>query len=92
MVHIIDKQSTNKTMKLMIAARDHKGVLACANPYAMKEKALAYGLTGFDVVSYDDVFKHDDRTRGKQIFFDELDKAFSSQHICLGGFSQNEEG
>ena len=37
----------------MLAAKENNGILVCANPQAMSSKALAYGITGFDIISYE---------------------------------------
>jgi len=52
MYQIIDKRGSGKTSRLMLLAKENNGILVCGNPYAMREKAHAYGLTGFDIVSY----------------------------------------
>ena len=72
MYKIIDKRGTGKTSRLMLLVKENNGVLVCNNPYAMTQKAHTYGLTGFDIISYEDYFegRYD---MGKKCFIDELE-------------------
>lgn len=54
---IIEGRGTGKTKRIMFMAKENNGILVCHNPSAMRSKALAYGLTGFDIISYEDYFK-----------------------------------
>ena len=53
---IIGKRSSGKTSQLMLLAKEKNANYACMNPYAMREKALAYGLTGINFISVSDLF------------------------------------
>ena len=55
---IIDKTGTRKTFKLMKIAQKENAVFVCANPYTMKEKALAYGILGLEFLDYNDFHKN----------------------------------
>ena len=55
MFRIIDNRGSGKTSRLMLLAKETNSVIACANPYAMKQKALAYGIVGIDFISYNDL-------------------------------------
>ena len=72
MYRIISGRSTGKTYQLMLLAKEKGAKIACFNSTAMKEKALSYGITGIDFISYTDLFnkKHDDRDK---ILIDELE-------------------
>lgn len=72
MYRIIEGRGTGKTSRLMLLAKEHNGTIICANPYAMREKAHAYGLTGFDIVSYID-FVDGNYDTTKPYFIDELE-------------------
>lgn len=56
MVRIIGNRATGKTSQLMLLAKEKNAVYACENPYAMREKALAYGIIGITFISYSDLF------------------------------------
>jgi hypothetical protein len=69
---IVEERGTGKTKKLMIAAKENNGILVCSNPSAMHSKALAYGLTGFDIISYKDYFESN-YDFNKKTYIDELE-------------------
>lgn len=92
MYRIIDGRGTGKTSRLMLLAKENNGIIVCANPAIMREKAFVYGITGIDFISYEKYLygeeKNYDITR--PIFIDELDqmlKIFDSQ---IAGYSLSE--
>ena len=82
---IVEGRGTGKTKKLMIAVKENNGILVCFNPSAMHSKALAYGLTGFDIISYTDYFKSNYDLK-KKIYIDELE-IFVKYLLGDGNFS-----
>lgn len=56
MIRIIGDRGCGKTSQLMLLAKEKGANYACFNPYAMREKALAYGLTGINFISFSDLF------------------------------------
>lgn len=72
MYKIIDNRGSGKTSRLMLLAKENNGILVCSNPYAMTQKANAYGLCGFDIISYQDYIDNRYDT-SKPCFIDELD-------------------
>ena len=55
MYRIIDNRGSGKTSRLMLLAKETNSIIACANPYAMREKAHAYGITGLTFISYEEL-------------------------------------
>ena len=86
MYQVIDVRGSGKTNRLMLLAKENNGVLVCANPNAMASKAQAYGLTGFDIISYSDYFNHN-YEYGNIVFIDELDTCVKSLGNILNGYS-----
>jgi hypothetical protein len=86
MYQVIDVRGSGKTGRLMLLAKENNGVLVCSNPHAMESKARAYGLTGFDIISYSDYFNHN-YEYGKMVFIDELDNYVKSLGNNLSGYS-----
>ena len=58
MYRIIDKKGTGKTSRLLLLAKENNGIVVCAYPDWMREKAYKYGITGIDFISYDDFIKN----------------------------------
>jgi hypothetical protein len=69
---IIDSRDSGKTSRLMLLAKENNGVLVCNDPYSMRNKAYAYGLVGFDIISYQD-YLNDNYDTTKPCFIDELE-------------------
>lgn len=57
MYRIIDGRGTGKTSRLLLLAKEHDGIVICAYPEWMREKAYKYGLTGIDFISYTEFIK-----------------------------------
>ena len=55
MYRIIDNRGSGKTSRLMLLAKETNSIIACVNPYAMREKAHAYGITGLTFTSYEEL-------------------------------------
>ena len=89
MYRIIDGRGSGKTSRLMLLAKESNGVLVCSNPWAMKAKAQAYGLTGFDIISYHDYLQHN-YPDGKNCYIDEIE-LFVKSLGNLSGYTLSEE-
>ena len=70
----------------MLLAKENNGILVCSNPHAMQNKAKAYGLTGFDIISYYDYIEHK-YDKHKMVFVDELDHFVRALNNDLSGYS-----
>lgn len=73
MYRIIDDRGTGKTGKLMELAEQTGAVIACINPFAMKQKAYSYGITNIEFISYKDVFDYRHKSPDVEIYIDELE-------------------
>ena len=90
MYRIIDGRGSGKTSRLMLLAKENNGILVCANPYAMREKAYSYGLVGFDIISYSE-FIGNMYEKGKPIFIDEMDMFLKHYHSDIMGYTVSED-
>ena len=90
MYRIIDDRGSGKTSRLMLLAKENNGVFVCSNPHAMTAKAHAYGLTGFDIISYEDYFKHN-YDYCKKCFIDELELYVQALGNDLSGYTLSQE-
>lgn len=73
MYRIIDKRASGKTCRLFLLAKESNGVVVCADPNAMRQKAYAYGITGIDFISYSDFRTYRYEKEQKPVFIDELE-------------------
>ena len=91
MYRIISGRSTGKTYQLMLLAKEKGAKIACSNPAAMKEKALSYGITGIDFISYNELFNKETDNNDK-ILIDELETYIKdSMHSSVIGYSLTNE-
>lgn len=72
--YIIGSNSSGKTRRMLEEAKNNNAVVVCRNPYAMKSKALGYGICNLEFVDYDDV--NNNFIVGKKIAVDELGDFF----------------
>lgn len=92
MYRIIDKRGSGKTSRLMLLAKEKNGIFVCSNPDAMKYKAHAYELTGFDIISYYQLVNQKDiNLEHKPVFIDELDSFLNSLGYNIYGYSLTDE-
>jgi hypothetical protein len=91
MYRIIDERGTGKTGRLLLLAKENNGIIVCANPDRMRERAHLYGLTGIDFLSYSDYGEflcgHRHGLEGRKIFIDELDTFLSSICTNIKGYT-----
>ena len=62
-------KGTGKTKALLERAKAENGVVVCAEPEAMRERAYSYGIVGLDIVGYSDVF-----LTGKPVYIHDINK------------------
>ena len=79
MYRIIGGRGSGKTGNLMLLAKEQGASIACKNPLAMKQKALAYGITGIDFIHYNDLL--DNNTTHADVMIDEVDSFIK---YCIG--------
>ena len=88
MYRIIGGRSSGKTMNLMLLAKESNSAIACNNPSAMRAKAHAYGLTGIDFISYNDLLSGE----YENVMIDEIENFVSNIINCkLTGYSLSNE-
>ena len=90
MYRIIDSRGSGKTSRLMLLAKENDVAIACSNPSAMRQKAYAYGITGIDFISYNDLLDGWDG----DVFIDEIEvfvKVFLGYDTNLKGYTLSNE-
>lgn len=88
MVRIIGGRSQGKTRQLMEMVKENHGVLVCENPYSMRAKAQAYGLTGFDIISYQALFNAPNKN--EPYYIDEME-TFVKNYYNINGYTLSTE-
>lgn len=62
-------KGTGKTKALLEMAKADSGVVVCADPEAMRDRAYRYGIVGLEIVSYDDIY-----LTGKPVYIHDINK------------------
>lgn len=62
-------KGTGKTKALLEMAKSANGVVVCADPEAMRDRAHRYGIVGLDIVGYGDVY-----LAGKPVYIHDVNK------------------
>ena len=87
MIQIIDIRASGKTSRLLLLAQETHGILVCANPRDIKEKAKKLGLTNIkNIISYHDFIKHN-YEYNTPVFIDELELFVKSLGNNFIGYS-----
>lgn len=90
MHRIIREKSSGKTRELLELAREQGAIVICSNPQAMKEKALAYGITGVQYASYIEACNYYFSV-DTPILIDELDEFLKVFDKNVVGYSISED-
>lgn len=80
-------RGTGKTKALLEKVKEEKSIIACADPIKMLERAHRYGITGLEVISYDELesFKQSD----KVIYIHNINSYLTKKYPTLKGYSLN---
>lgn len=91
MYRIIDNRSTGKTSRLLLLAKENNGIIVCFDPNRMRQKALGYGITGIDFLSYEEYAYTDNYDRNKPIYIDDLDLFLKKFDYSINGYTISKE-
>ena len=87
MYRIIDERSTGKTSRLLLLAKENNGIIVCFDPNRMRQKALNYGITGVDFLSYEEYAYTNNYDINKPIYIDELDLFLKKFDYSINGYT-----
>lgn len=90
MYRIIDSKSTGKTGRLLLLAKEKDGIVVCANPVKLRDKAYRYGIVGVDFISYQQYISNE-FVSTKPIFIDEMDKFLEIYDPRINGYTISED-
>lgn len=62
-------RGTGKTRALLERAATEGGIVVCRDPDVMRARAHKYGITGLDIVSYNDLY-----VAGKPVYIHDINK------------------
>ena len=91
MYKIIDGRGSGKTSRLLLLAKENNGIIVCANPVTMREKAYSYGIVGVEFLSYEQYAYTDNYDTSKPIFIDELELFLKKFDYNINGYTISKE-
>lgn len=91
MYRIIDNRGSGKTSRLLLLAKENNGIVVCANPTLMREKAYNYGIVGVEFLSYEQYAYTDNYDTSKPIFIDELELFLKKFDYNINGYTISKE-
>lgn len=62
-------KGTGKTKTLLEMAKAGNGVVVCADPDVMRDRAYRYGIVGLEIISYDEAY-----LTGKPVYIHDINK------------------
>ena len=82
-------RGTGKTKTLLQKAADEGATIACADPTTMRERAYKYGITGLNIISYEDVaiFKVAYPDKPAVLYIHDINKFLETQFSAVSGYS-----
>lgn len=88
MTHIIDKNCSGKTSRLLLLAKENKGIIVCKDPERTLDKAISYGIVGIDYMSYEEYLNSGSN---KLVFIDDLDSFLKYFDPNISGYTVTED-
>jgi hypothetical protein len=84
MYRIIDSRGSGKTSRLFLLAKENNAAIACSNPYAMRTKAAAYGISGIQFITYKEAMEG--AVNVKAVMVDDIERfaQFAINYKVLG--------
>ena len=82
-------KGTGKTRTLIERAKAEDGIIVCEDTVAMRERAYAYGITGLNLISYDDLYECKVESYDKPIYIHDINKFIKYNFHEVKGYTLN---
>ena len=76
-----------KTKALIERAKDEDGIIVCENTMAMRERAYDYGITGLNIISYEELYACKVENYDKPIYIHDINKFIKYNFPEVKGYS-----
>lgn len=74
---IMRGQGSGKTKELLLYAKENDAIVLTRNPYALREKAYAYGIVGLEIYDYATFDTGAAVFNGRKVVFHKLDETIA---------------
>lgn len=76
-----------KTRTLIERVKAEDGILVCEDTISMRERAYGYGITGLNLISYDDLYECKVDSYDKPIYIHDINKFIKYSFQEVKGYS-----
>jgi hypothetical protein len=80
-------KGTGKTKALIERAKAEDGIIVCENTIEMRERAYAYGITGLNLISYDDFYDCKVTNYDKPIYIHNINEFIKYNYSEIKGYT-----
>ena len=84
-------KGTGKTRALVERAKAEDGIIVCEDTIAMRERAHGYGITGLNIMSYDELYECKVDRYDKPLFIHDINSFIKYSFHEVKGYSVNLE-
>lgn len=87
MFSISGEKGSGKTRALIEKVKMEDGILVCADTATMRERAHKYGITGLNLISYDDLYECKIDSYGKPLYIHDINQFIKYSFHEVKGYS-----
>jgi hypothetical protein len=80
---------TGKTRTLIERAKAEDGIIVCEDTIAMRERAYSYGITGLNIISYDELYECKVDNYDKPLYIHDINSFIKYSFHEVKGYSVN---
>lgn len=67
-------RGTGKTKALLERVKSEDAIVVCEDTIEMRERAYSYGITGLNLITYEEYCRLDSQTIGKPVYIADINK------------------
>ena len=82
-------KGTGKTRALLERVKAEDGIIVCDDTIAMRERAYNYGITGLNIISYDELYKCKVDSYNKPLYIHDINEFIRHNFPEVKGYSLN---
>jgi hypothetical protein len=82
-------RGTGKTRTLIERAKAEDGIIVCEDPIEMRERAYKYGITGLNLMSYDELYECKVDDYGKPVYIHDINSFIKYSFKDIKGYTLN---
>jgi predicted ATP-dependent serine protease len=87
MITISGGRGIGKTKLLLETAKAEGGVIVCRDPEQMRDRAHKYGITGLEIISYEDLYTNRVISEEKHLYIHDINKFITYNFPEVKGYT-----